>query len=151
MFPLWLRHFPWCGDWTSASVQTPAKGRSSLTNTPVSPPSSFILLSFVWFYIFFSGGQVFLSTLRWCSTSTFVSEGVFLMFPWRKMYSMSTYYFTILYSKQVFFNFMAAVIFYRNYEAQKRKICHCFHISLFCLPWSDGTRGHDLCIFNDES
>ena len=28
----------------------PAEGRSGPTNTPVFPPSSFILLSFVWFY-----------------------------------------------------------------------------------------------------
>ena len=95
-------------------------------------PSSFILLSFVWFYISFSDGQVLLSAS--------VSESVFLMFPWREMYTVSTYSFTILYSKQVcfvlfcFFNFMAAVIFHRNFEAQKRKICHCFHISLFYLP-----------------
>ena len=24
------------------------------------------------------------------------------------------------------------------------KICYCFHFFLFCLPWSDGIRGHDL-------
>ena len=32
-----------CGDWTPASVPQPAKGRSSPTNTPVFPPSSFVL------------------------------------------------------------------------------------------------------------
>ena len=37
-----------------ASVSPPAEGRSSPTNTPVFPASSFILLSFAWFYIFFS-------------------------------------------------------------------------------------------------
>jgi len=58
----------------------PAKGRSSPTNTPVFPPCSFVLLSFVEFYIFFSTGQVLLSTLRWCSACTSVSEGVFLMY-----------------------------------------------------------------------
>ena len=62
------------------------------------PPSSFILLSFVWFYIFFPSGQVLLSTLSWCSASTSVSEGVFLMHPWREMYSMSTYSSAILFS-----------------------------------------------------
>ena len=41
----------------------PTKGRSSPTNTSVFPPSSFILLSFAWFYVFFSAGQVFLSAL----------------------------------------------------------------------------------------
>ena len=42
--------------------------RSSPTKTPAFPPSSFLLPSFVWFYIFFSAGQVLLSTLSWCST-----------------------------------------------------------------------------------
>ena len=45
----------------------PTEGRSSPTNTPVFPPSSFILLSFAWFYIFFSTGQVALFALSWCS------------------------------------------------------------------------------------
>ena len=73
-------------------------GWSSPTNTPVFPPSSFILPSFVWFYIFFSAGQVLLSTLSWCSACTSVSEGVFLMYPWREMYSTFTNSSTILFS-----------------------------------------------------
>ena len=52
------------------------------SNTPVFPPLSFILPSFAWFYIFFSTGQVLLSTLSWCSVCT--SEGVFLKYPWRE-------------------------------------------------------------------
>ena len=44
----------------------PAEGRSSPTNTPVFPPSSFVLPSFAWFYVFFSTGQVLLSTLSFC-------------------------------------------------------------------------------------
>ena len=48
-----------------ASVPPPTEGRS--TPTPVFPPSSFILLSFAWFYIFFSTGQVALFALSWCS------------------------------------------------------------------------------------
>ena len=43
------------------------------------PPSSFVLRSFAWFYIFFSTGQVLLSALSWCSACISVSEGVFLM------------------------------------------------------------------------
>ena len=62
------------------------------------PPSFFVLLSFVWFYVFFSTGQVLLSALSWCSACTSVSEGVFLMYPWREMYSTSTYSSTILFS-----------------------------------------------------
>ena len=61
-------------------------------------PSSFILLSFVWFCIFFSSGQVLLTALSWCSACTSVSEVIFLMYPWREMYSMSTYSCTILFS-----------------------------------------------------
>ena len=93
-----------------ASVPPPAKGGSSPNNTPVSPshpptplpPQSFILLSLAWFYIFFSTGQVLLSTLSWCSACISVSDGVFPMYPWREMYSMSTYSSTILFSFRYF-------------------------------------------------
>ena len=61
---------PRCGDWTPASVPPPTEGRSSPTHTPVFPPGSFLLLSFVWLYILFSTGQVLLSALNWCSACT---------------------------------------------------------------------------------
>ena len=51
--------------------------------TPVLPPGSFILQSFAWFYVFFSTGQVLLSTLSWCSACTSVSEGILLLYLWR--------------------------------------------------------------------
>ena len=51
--------------------------------TLVFPPSSFILLSFAWVYMFFSSAQVLLSALSWYSTCTSVSEGIFLMYLWR--------------------------------------------------------------------
>ena len=92
---------PQCGDWSPASFPPPTKGRSNPTNTPIFPPSSFVLRSFVWFYIFFSSGQVLLSALSWCSACTSVSEGVFLMYPWRKMYYTSTYSSVILFSPPV--------------------------------------------------
>ena len=60
--------------------------------------SSFVLRSFAWFYIFFSTGQVLLSALSWCSACTSVSEGIFLMYPWREINSTSTYSSTILFS-----------------------------------------------------
>ena len=101
MFLLWLRQSPWCVDWTRASVPPPAEGRSCPSNTPVFPFSSFTLLSFEWFYIFFSAGQVLLSALSWCSACTSVSEGVFLMYLWREMYCMSTYS-SILFSCRLF-------------------------------------------------
>ena len=95
----WL---PQYGDRTAASVPPPTMGRSSPTNTSVFSPRSFILWSLAWFYIFFSTGQVLLSTLSWCSACTSVSEGVFLIYPWREMYSMSTYSSTILFSLTYF-------------------------------------------------
>ena len=61
-------------------------------------PLVFILPSFVWFYILFSAGQGLLSALSWCSACTSVSEGVFLMHPWREMYSTSTCFSAILFS-----------------------------------------------------
>ena len=80
------------------SVPPPIQGKYSLTNTPVSPPSPFILPSFVWFHIFFSTGQVLLSSLSWGSVCTSVSEGVFLMYLWKEMYSTSSYSSAILFS-----------------------------------------------------
>ena len=61
---------------------------------PLVSPSYLVLLG----YIFFSTGQVPLSTLSWCSACTSVSEGVFLMYPWREIYSMSTYSSDVLFS-----------------------------------------------------
>ena len=90
MFLRYLRQLPRCGDWTPASVPPPAEGRSSPTNTPVFPRSSFVLLSFAWFYMFFSAGQVLLATPSWCSACTSVSKDAFLMGLWREMHSTST-------------------------------------------------------------
>ena len=61
-------------------------------------PSEFCML-----YIFFSSGQVLLPALCWCSARSFVSEGVFLMYLWREIYSMSAYSSTILFSLAVSF------------------------------------------------
>ena len=41
---------------------------------------------------------------------------------------------------------LSAVIF----GSQENKICHFFHIFPFYLPWSDGTRCHDLSFLNVE-
>ena len=62
------------------------------------PPSSFVILSFAWFCIFFSTAQILLSVLIWCSACTSVSDSVFLMYLWREIYSMSTYSSAILFS-----------------------------------------------------
>ena len=92
-----------CPDVGIGSLLQFPEGRSSPTNTPVFPPSSFILLSFAWFYILFSSGEVLLSTLSCCSACTSVSEGVFLMCQWREKYSTFTYSSAILFSPGDFF------------------------------------------------
>ena len=38
----------------------------------------------------------------------------------------------------------------QRFWSTKIKVCHCFHCSPICLPWSDGTRCHDLRILNVE-
>ena len=50
--------------------------------------------------------------------------------------------------EQISFNFMAAVTICSDFGAQENKICHCFHFFPFYLPWSDGTRNHDLSFFS---
>ena len=99
MFLLWLRQLPGCGDQTPPSVPPPAEGRSSPTDTPVFPlvPSSYQVLCGSIYS--FPTGQVLLAALSWCSACTSVSEGVFLMYPRREMYSMSIYSSIILFSK----------------------------------------------------
>ena len=73
----------------------PPRAGPVLLTLPFPPllPSSYRVL---WLYIFFSAGQVLLSALSWCSACTSMSAGVFLMYPWREMYSMSTYSSSIL-------------------------------------------------------
>ena len=93
---------PRCRDQTPASVPPPAKGSFRPTNTPVFLPSSFLLQSVAWVYIFFSSGQGLLSTLNWSSACTSVSEGVFLMYLWREMCSMSTHSSAVLFSSNCF-------------------------------------------------
>ena len=43
-----------------------------------------------------------------------------------------------------------AITIHIDFGAQENKICHCFFFSPFYLPWSDGTRCHNLSLFNIE-
>ena len=45
---------------------------------------------------------------------------------------------------------MAAVTNCKDFGTLQNKICHCFHFFLIYLPWSDGTRCHDLHFLNVE-
>ena len=48
------------------------------------------------------------------------------------------------FSSKESFNFVAAVTICSDFGAQENEICHCFHFFPIYLPWSDGTRFHDL-------
>ena len=50
--------------------------------------------------------------------------------------------------KQSSSNFMAAITIHSDFRDQEEESCHCFHLSPFYLPWSYGTRWHDLSYFN---
>ena len=54
---------------------------------------------------------------------------------------------TFLPRKKHFLNFMAAVTICSDFGAPRNKVCHSFPIY---LPWSDGTRCHDLSFLNVE-
>ena len=43
---------------------------------------------------------------------------------------------------------MAAVTIYSDFGAPQSKVSHCFHYFPIYLPWSDGTRCHDLSFLN---
>ena len=45
---------------------------------------------------------------------------------------------------------MAAITICSDFGAPQNKVCHCFHCFLIYLPWSDGTRCHDLSFLNIE-
>ena len=66
---------------------------------PVVPSSYWVLHGF----IYFSHWSSTPATLSWCSACTFVSECVFLMYPWREMYSPATYSSAIFFSIYVLF------------------------------------------------
>ena len=72
---------------------------------------------------------------------TFVTQVISLLFNMQSR-------FVIVSSKEQVsfnsFNFLTAVMIHSDFGAQENKICHCFHFSPLYLPWSDGTRYHDL-------
>ena len=45
---------------------------------------------------------------------------------------------------------MAAVTICSDFGDQENKVCHCFHCFPIYLPWSDGTKCHDLHFLNVE-
>ena len=69
---------------------------------------------------------------------TFVGKVMSLLFN-----MLSRFVITYL-LEQASFNCMATVTICSDFGAPKNKVCHCFHCFPIYLPWSDGTRCHDL-------
>ena len=53
-------------------------------------------------------------------------------------------------NEQASFNFVATVTICSDFGVQKNKVNHCFHCFPFYLPWSNGTRCHDLSFLKIE-
>ena len=64
--------------------------------------------------------------------------------------TLSRFVIAFLSKKQVSFNFMAAFTICSDFGAHENKDRHCFHCFPIYLPWSDGTRCHDLSFLNAE-
>ena len=78
---------------------------------------------------------------RW----TFVSKVIFLLFN-----ILSSFVIVFLPRSKSLLNFMVVVTICNDFGAQENKVSHCFHSFPIYLPWSDGTRCHDLSFLNVE-
>ena len=70
---------------------------------------------------------------------TFVGKVMSLLFN-----KLSRFVIAFFSKEQVSFNFLATVTICSDFGAQENKVCHCFHFYPVYLPWSDGTKCHDL-------
>ena len=77
---------------------------------------------------------------RW----TFVSKAMSLLFN-----MLSRLVITFL-QRSKHLLLMAAVTICSGFGDQENKVSHCFHCVLIYLPWSNGTRCHDLCFLTVE-
>ena len=75
---------------------------------------------------------------------TFVGKGISLLF------NMLSRFVIAFLPRSKHLNFMATVTICSDFGAQENKVCHCFHWFPIYLPWSDGTRCHDLSFLNVE-
>ena len=78
-----------------------------------------------------------MSGSRWMITPSWLSGS------WR-----SSLYSSSVYSCHLFL--MAAITICSDCGAPQNKVSHCFQCFSIYLPWSDGTRCHDLCFLNVE-
>ena len=76
------------------------------------------------------------------SIQTFVGKMMFLLFN-----MLSRYIIAFLQRSKNFLIFMTAITVFSDFGAQENKACHWFCCFPIYLPWSDGTRCHDLSFF----
>ena len=76
---------------------------------------------------------------------TFVDKVMSLLFN-----MLSRLVITFSSKEQASFNFMATVTICSDIETPQNKVCHYFHCLPIYLPWSDGTRCHDLSFLTVE-
>ena len=76
---------------------------------------------------------------------TFVGKVMSLLFN-----TLSRFVIAFFSKEQVSINFMAALTICSDSRAPQNKVSHCFHCFPIYLPWSDGTRSHDLSFLNVE-
>ena len=67
-----------------------------------------------------------------------------------QFFSMLSRFVIAFLPRSKYLNFMAAVTVCSDFRAQENKVCHSFHCFPTYLPWSDGTRCHDLSFLNVE-
>ena len=89
MLPLFPTLLPLYGYLTAAPACPSPECRASPAHS-LFFPSFLHPLSFAWICIFLSSDHGLLPALSWCSVTSSASEDVFLMHPWREMYSSST-------------------------------------------------------------
>ena len=132
---LWLRQLPRCVDQTLLNFPHPRRAGPVLLTLLFFPLVLEWVYIYMWgggVYVFFYTGQVLLSALSWCFACASVSEGVFLMYPWREMYSASTYSFAILFSALtilVLMAFLYVIITQKSLLYQEK---HLFKCKIYC-------------------
>ena len=77
------------------------------------------------------------------TTQTFVSK--VMLFN-----TLSQFVTAFLPRSNCFLKFQATATICSDFRIQENKVSHCFHCSPIYLPWSDGTRCHDLSFLNAE-
>ena len=90
-------------------------------------------------YLFMTTGKI-MALIIW----TFAGKVMSLLF------NMLSQFVIAFLPKSKCLNFTVAVTVCSDSGAQENKICHCFHLFLIYLPWSDGARCHDLSFPNVE-